>query len=152
MFSRSGRYLAATVCVLALGVTGCESDESSTDTPGLVTIVDSDSWVAIEPTQCLTNPWEEDWLTSNGHDYQDYPKDYSTPGLDPGEVTIIKDYYRRLGVVVSNTATAPRYEVVCLACSCPEGHTMFLHVRSDDVDTMLGLGYRVESPPWWSAD
>jgi hypothetical protein len=103
--------------------------------------------VAIEPTQCLTNAWEADWLAQHGGDYAAYPKDPARPGLEPEEIAIIKDYYQRQGVVVSDTATAPKYESVCLACTCPEGHTMYLRVRSQDVDTMIGFGYRVEAPP-----
>jgi hypothetical protein len=105
------------------------------------------TWVAIEPTQCLTNAWEQDWLARNGDDYAGYPKDPGTPGLETGEIAIIEEYYSRQGVVVSGTDTAPKYESVCLACSCPEGHTMFLRVRAQDVNTMIGLGYRVEAPP-----
>jgi len=104
------------------------------------------TWVAIEPIQCLGNPWERDWLESHGGDYASYPKDPTTPGLEPKEVEIIKDFYRRRGVVVFRAETRPKYEVVCAACSCPEGHTLYLQVRLEDLETMLSYGYREESP------
>jgi hypothetical protein len=140
------KRLAAPSAALVILLAGCDSDDSSPHGPGPITRIQAPSWMAIEPTQCLTNPWEEDWLAQPGNTYVDYPKDYATPGLDPGEIAIIKDYYLRHGVVVVETATTMRFEVVCLACSCPEGHTMYLLVRARDVATMLSLGYRRESP------
>ena len=125
----------------------CESEENSENRSVLNTQFGATEWVAIEPVQCMGNPWEMDWLMEHDGDYDSYPRDPRSPGLEPGEVEIIKDYYLRQGVTVSDTATAQRYEVVCLACSCPQGHTMFLRVRAEDVQTMIGFGYRVQSPP-----
>jgi hypothetical protein len=132
---------------LACAAASCTSDDPSPPSSVLTRNAESLTWVAIEPTQCLTNAWEQDWLARNGDDYAGYPRDPGTPGLEAGEIAIIEEYYSRRGVVVSGTDTAPKYEAVCLACSCPEGHTMFLRVRAQDVNTMIGLGYRVEAPP-----
>lgn len=142
----AARIVMPAIAVFCL-TTGCDSDESSLQVSGPVNRVQPATWVAIEPTQCLTNAWEADWLAQHGNDYASYPKDFSTPGLEPEEVAIITDYYRRQGVEVSGTATMPKYGIVCLACNCAEGHTMFLRVREGDVETMIGFGYRVESPP-----
>jgi len=103
-------------------------------------------WVAMEPIQCLGNPWERDWLESHNWDYSGYPKDPTTPGLEPEEFAIIQDFYDRLGVTVFEAETAPKNEAVCLACSCPEGHTLYLFVAAEDVQKMMEFGYRVESP------
>ncbi len=103
-------------------------------------------WVATEPIQCLGNPWEQDWLKSHDGDYASYPKDPTRPGLEPEEIEIIKDFYRRQGVVVFEVDTRPKYLAVCAACLCPEGHTLYLRVRLEDLETMLALGYRQESP------
>src|SRR5512139_1076393 len=140
------RHNAAFLLASVALVCACESGDSTVGTRNVVALNAANSWVAIEPTQCLTNPWEADWLAHHGGDYDAYPRDYSTPGLEPEEVDIIKDYYRRQGVMVLAATTAPKYDMVCLACNCPEGHTLFLLVRESDVDTMLGFGYRVESP------
>jgi hypothetical protein len=145
MVSILKRFAAPSLSAI-LFIAGCQSDDTPVDAPAPISQVAVPVWVAIEPTQCLTNPWEADWLAHHGNDYASYPKDYSRPGLEPGEVTIIKDYYRRQSVVVSGTATAAKYIAVCASCSCPEGHTMFLRVREQDVDTMIALGYRLESP------
>jgi len=108
--------------------------------------VHDNTWVAMEPIQCLGNPWELDWLANHQGDYSAYPKDLSQPGLEPEEFAIIKDYYQRQGVVVSAGQTAAKYDEVCAACTCPEGYTLYLSVREQDIPTMLSLGYRLESP------
>lgn len=125
---------------------GCLSDDPSAPEDPSLSSLRQTVWVAIEPRQCLTNPWEQDWLQQSGGAYEDYPKDPMRPGLEPEELEIIQDYYARLGVVVSDGTTRKKYEVVCMACSCPEGHTLYLQVRPQDVRTMVAFGYRVEAP------
>ena len=127
-------------------VIGCQRDGGTDASLQLDRNVQDEAWVAIEPTQCLTNSWEMDWLANNNGDYSGYPKDPTRPGLEHEEFEIIQDYYSRQGVVVFEATTRPKYETVCLACSCPEGHTMYLAVRNQDVDIMVGFGYRVEEP------
>jgi hypothetical protein len=140
------RAAAPSLAVLCLAA-GC-SDHPARHEPESGTRTQAQTWVAIEPTQCLTNAWEADWLRQHGGDYDAYPKDYARPGLEPEEIAIITDYYTEHGVVVSETATARDYEArTCAACTCAEGHTMFLLVRDQDVDTMIGFGYRIEAPP-----
>ncbi len=127
---------------LALYLVSCQQPQILA--PGLPDL--GRAWVATEPIQCLGNPWERDWLASHDGDYGSYPKDPTKPGLEPAEVEIIRDYYRRQGVVVFEAATKGRYEVVCAACSCPEGYTLYLEVRRQDVERMTSFGYRQESP------
>lgn len=76
-------------------------------------------WVAIEPIQCMGNPWERDWLESHNRDYAAYPSDPTKPGLEPEEYNIIKDFYKKQRVSVFAAETAPKYDSVCNACSCP---------------------------------
>ena len=140
------KRLAPTAFLLSIWlISACSSDDGASPEKGLFGDVRSGTWVATEPTQCLTNPWERDWLEQHNNDYDAYPK--RQPGeLTPEELQIIKDYYDREGVVVFDGTTRPRYEEVCLACSCPEGHTLYLSVRTQDVETMRRLGYREEIP------
>jgi len=83
--------------------------------------------------QCLGNPWEQDWLESQGNDYSAYPKGQ--------EAEVITDYYEKQGVTVFDVRSEPKYEVVCMACSCPRGDVLKLEVSGSDVDPMLALGF-----------
>ena len=130
------------VTVAALGLVSCQQQQVLAPVPPDL----GRAWVATEPIQCLGNAWEQDWLASHHGDYASYPRDPAKPGLEPAEVEIIKDFYRRRGVVVFEAATKGRYEAVCAACTCPEGYTLYLEVRRQDVNAMISLGYRQESP------
>lgn len=134
------------LCTIALA-SGCNSDDVTKLETKKAQNVSTPSWVAIEPIQCLGNPWEQAWLADHDGDHDAYPKDPTSPGLEPAELEIIKDYYRERGVTVSQGRNVPKFEAVCLACTCPEGHTLYLRVRDEDVATMVSLGFRAESPP-----
>jgi hypothetical protein len=142
---KTNRAAFGAAAALWLLVTSCASDDASAPDRVALSNLQPTRWVANEPTQCLTNPWEQDWLGQGGV-YENYPKDPARPGLEPEEVEIIVDYYARQGVVVGDATTRPKYEEVCLACNCAEGHTLYLRVREEDIDTMIALGYRVEMP------
>lgn len=120
--------------------------EDATRPEDATSLFPSRVWVATEPIQCLGNPWESDWLESHGGDYSLYPKDPATPGLEPEEFEIIQDYYARQGVEVFEAQTASKYDAVCAGCACPEGHTLYLLVKAEDLQQMIDFGYRVESP------
>ncbi|MCH8125190.1 hypothetical protein IIC38_04410 [candidate division KSB1 bacterium] len=103
-------------------------------------------WMATEPIQCLGNPWELDWLESHNWNYSGYPKDHTTIELEPEEFAIIQDFYNRRGVTVFKAETVQKYDTVCAACFCPEGHTLYLIVAIEDVQKMIEFGYRIETP------
>lgn len=143
-----GRIVTFTaLLILICLIPGCQSDKQSSPETELLASAQIRPWVAMEPKQCLSNPWEVDWIQHHGGDYDAYPRDPTTPGLEPEEIAIIISYYARQGVVVSETDTAPKYAAVCMGCACPEGYTLFLRVREEDVETMIGFGYRIEDPP-----
>ena len=74
-------FLSTIVCVAA-----CDSDEVTKLATKTAKNVLTQTWVAIEPIQCLGNPWEQDWLDNNNGEYDAYPKDPTTPGLEPEEL------------------------------------------------------------------
>jgi len=98
------------------------------------------TWVATTPIQCLRNDWEKDWLSHPGHEYGDYPRDFSR------QLEIIRDYYDAQGVDVRDGTIEDWNTAVCAACTCAAGYTLYLLVPDDDVDKMLALGYRREAP------
>jgi len=107
--------------LLALFTISCNRD--------FATLQPDPVWMATEPIQCLGNPWELDWLESHNWNYSGYPKDTTTPGLEPEEFAIIRDFYNRRGVTVFKAKTVQKYDTVCATCSCPAGHTLYLKVR-----------------------
>ncbi len=138
--------LISAICTFAW-LFGCGSDDVKNPEHRAAKNTLLNAWVATEPIQCLGNPWEQDWLENNNWEYDLYPKDPTTPDLEPEEFIIIQDYYARQGVSVFEGRNVLNEGEVCLACSCPEGQTLYLSVRDQDVATMISLGYRVESPP-----
>lgn len=97
-------------------------------------------WVADDPVQCLGNPWEVDWLKSNDDRYGDYPRND-----DSQTKAIIKDYYSKQGIAVFDVQFAdfPPGTVVCEACYCPAGYTLYIQVDESSADKMKSLGYKV---------
>jgi hypothetical protein len=112
----------------------------SCDDGGGTLLPPAETWVATEPTQCLTNPWEQDWLARHGNNYDAYPRD------EESQQAIIVEYYARLGIDVGAVLSLPKYEIVCMACSCPRGDTLYLLVSEDHAGWMVGMGYRKEDP------
>jgi hypothetical protein len=136
----------ALLFIALFGLVSCQVSDSADPPPNILTPIPDPVWVATEPIQCLGNPWEQAWLEANDWNYYAYPKDPTKPGLEPEEVKIITDYYAQQDVIISEALGTPRFEGVCAACSCPEGHTLYLEVRAEDVEKMLSLGYREEAP------
>ena len=104
-------------------------------------------WMSIAPIQCLGNPWEIDWLESHDNDYDAYPRDLSKPGLEREEEQIIRDYYLRQGVIIKGFATTEWDGAVCLACSCPQGYTLYVLIPEQQQEKMLELGFAVTGDP-----
>lgn len=140
--------LAIALVLSGLFLMSCNREDATTPLPGedATRPLPGHVWVATEPIQCLGNPWERDWLESHGGDYSLYPKDPATPGLEPEEFEIIQDYYAGQGVEVIEAQTASKYPAVCAGCACPEGYTLYLLVRAEDLQQMIDFGYRAESP------
>ena len=134
--------LAIGMLFFILGNTGCDIN------PGMsLPDYEDKTWVMMEPTQCLTNPWEQDWLKVNNESYENYPKNtYGGTELTLVEKQIIKDYYKKYyDVDVYEIKTIQTYHEVCAACSCPEGYTLHLLVDDNDIRSMENLGYRLSS-------
>lgn len=93
------------------------------------------TWVQTDPIQCLGNPWQQDWRFLNNRT-EEYPRDR--------ENEIITAYYNKQEVTVFSIKTKNTYEgkEICLACSCPQGYTLYLLVLDSDVGKMLGYGYK----------
>ena len=93
------------------------------------------SWVATDPVQCMSNPWEIDWLRDHNWNYTTYPHG------PEGEASVVIAYYGKLGVVVYDVKSLATHNGVCAACSCARGDTLYLLVSNRNVGRMLDMGY-----------
>lgn len=126
--------IACSFLAVAL-LAGCGSDSPVRPPNG-----EQFSWVAIDPIQCLGNPWEQDWLEKHDWDYTSYPWDADR------QLAIIEDYYRRMGIGIYESRRYRTAVLVCCACSCANGYTVYLDVCSEDVPLLLTMGFRLEHP------
>lgn len=92
-------------------------------------------WVEIMPTQCLTNPWQQEWLKLHGNDYDQYPR--------AREREVLRDFFLKRGVSFYDYRTEQVWEAVCAACSCPGGHVLFLRIHQRDLPLLQQLGFRL---------
>jgi hypothetical protein len=112
---------------------GCLSDSTGLQE-------DPSVWMAVEPIQCLGNSWERDWLAKHDGDYASYPSDLAS------QFGVIKAYYEDLGVDVRGMASRQKGSIVCCACSCGRGDTLYILVGIQDVEIMENEGFRRENP------
>ncbi|PIR89626.1 MAG: hypothetical protein COU07_01915 [Candidatus Harrisonbacteria bacterium CG10_big_fil_rev_8_21_14_0_10_40_38] len=89
------------------------------------------TWVQIDPRQCNMNPWQEVVI------------DEPAPADDD---SLIRSYYASQNVEVFDIKRKVTQEVVCLACSCPTGETVYLLVSNGDVNSMLAFGFQLSNP------
>lgn len=117
---------------LAAGCTGSKSTKDETN--GL--------WMKTDPVQCLQNPWEEAWLESNNKDYQAYPKGHPRK-IEPEEARIIRQFFEDQGVTVLAMEAESFGEdvMVCEACSCPQGYTLYIKVKGADEEKMKSFQF-----------
>jgi hypothetical protein len=127
-----GSILITSLLVLLL-VSGCKIDG-----PVDPLITRKCAWVAIDPIQCMGNPWEQEWL-------EEHPGEFYPLELED-ILPIIIDYYERQGITIADSRILWTHNSVCLACSCPAGYTVYFLVPKRYVPKMLDLGFRIESP------
>ncbi len=123
---RLNLWLVALALVL---LTGCQKEMVSLSIDPLTDSQEEGLWLSIDPTQCLTNPWDLDWLLT--HDYDDYPRTQS------GAIAIFRDYYADQGLVIHDVRVEQVYDVVCAACGCPTGERFYILVDEADERAFL---------------
>ena len=58
---------------------------------------------------------------------------------------MVRSYYAEIGIAVYDIKRVETHQVVCAACSCPAGHTLYLLVDDNNVAAMLQLGFEPAS-------
>ena len=123
----STQPLTAILACLAILTLGCEQEE----TAGI--------WVTIDPIQCLSNAWEQDWLLTHDNDYDAYPRD------EEGRLHIFYEFFEAQGVTIHEVKVTIWAEVVCDACSCPTGERIHCLIDEGDLPVMREWGFREET-------
>jgi len=123
--------LALPTLLLALLLAAC-GPTKTTAPPGTV-------WVEYLETQCLTNPWEQEWLSRTGKPPEAFPQD------EGARLAIFQDYYQARGLTI-HEAKRIQYmkpgELTCLACSCPNGYKVQALIDAAELEQALSLGFR----------
>lgn len=111
-------------------------------------------WVEVDPVQCMENAWEIDWLQKNNNTYNNYPRGHLLVIENP-EKEIIKKYYEKQEITILNIKSE-EYSgdiMVCEACSCSQGYTLYLQIPENDLqkmleqDSRLGHSYKLAEFP-----
>ena len=97
------------------------------------------SWVMIDPIQCMGNPWEQAWLEENNND-----RDLWLEMEEQAKLDVFEEYYESKGVMIYEIRISLPYENTCAACNCPRGDRFHCRVDEDDVNQMLGWGFESE--------
>lgn len=100
------------------------------------------AWMKTEPIQCLGNDWEKDWLERNNETEDAYPKGKPRE-IEPVEAAIIQNYFEKQGITVADLdyEPFPEDQMVCEACTCPDGYTLYLQIAEGDRDKMREFGF-----------
>ncbi len=112
-------------------VSGCDVLSPFDDTVEEKNLV----WVETMPTQCLSNPWQQEWLKRHGNNYNAYPR--------AREQEIVRDFFVKRGANFYDYRIAWVAEAVCLACSCPEGYVLFLRVHKNHLPVFEQFDFRI---------
>lgn len=92
-------------------------------------------WVETLPLQCLTNPWQQEWLKEHGLDPSQYPHERETD--------ILRIYFLKRGVDFAEYRTEEVWDATCAACSCPAGYAAFLQINQQDLPVFEQRGFRL---------
>ena len=93
-------------------------------------------WLFIDGVQCLTNPWEQDWLRNHNGDY---------PLNRSKKVAIFRDYYAGKGLAILDARLGGDGKTSsCLACGCSSGERYYALADGTDEGAFLDLGFERE--------
>lgn len=126
------KRLILIVLTLTLLLSGCTKQTSKLEIQKI--------WVKIDPIQCLGNPWQQDWLNNHNMNYSLYPQ--ALKNFNP-EINIIKEYYGKKGVIIYDIKSKATRDIVCNACSCPTGTTLYFLIDDSNTNKMLEFGYSI---------
>ncbi len=92
-------------------------------------------WIIVRPRQCMSNPWEKDWLARHKNQVAKYPR--------AQEYDVMKKFFLRKQVKIHSLRVKAylKGDPRCETCDCGRGDTWFLLVSGEDVPKMVSWGY-----------
>lgn len=96
------------------------------------------TWVQMDPIQCLYNPWEK------GLTHEEVYEKFGPDGEN--EPQFIAEYYKNQGITFHEIQLAETHQMVCLACSCERGDTLYVLVDDEDLGNILELNFILSQP------
>lgn len=93
-------------------------------------------WMTTDPIQCLGNPWEEDWTEQfpNSNYPIGHPRKFEEP-----EQLILRSYmleHHDVTILRIRDKPYPEDAMVCEACSCPAGYSLYIEVAATDKEKL----------------
>lgn len=99
---------------------------------------DTKVWIHVHPIQCMRNPWQRDWLVSEG----------TLEDWDPGaEAKVIKAYYAKNGIKVYRVTSKKIADGTCAGCQCSTGYRLGLLVDAASKGKIGKRGNIIGKPP-----
>lgn len=95
--------------------------------------IGAQTWVEAMPLQCLTNPWQQEWLKEHGNDPSQYPHER--------ERDILRMYFLKRGVDFGEYHAEGVWDATCAACTCPAGYAAFLQINQQDLPVFEQHGF-----------
>ncbi len=128
-------WLAASCIVFLCTTASCRNMQNQQSPHGV--------WMKTEPIQCLGNPWEKAWLEAHRGAYDEYPNGHPRR-VEEEEKRIIRDFFESQGIHVLKVEAVPFPDdaMVCEACDCPQGYTLYILTDKEGAEKLEQFGFR----------
>ncbi len=130
------------MCCLVIGTLGCRTAPLAKPKPSNPFMTDdpNKAWVALQPVQCLSNPWEKDWLKAHKNKGTKYPM--------RDEVNVMKAFFTKKGFFIHDLRIRPYMHDKPLgrACNSPRGDLLLMLVNREDVSLLMHYGFQSTIP------
>lgn len=130
--------MLALLVATSFALAACGDDDDDGDAPPATATDAAGPGVAIAyaETQCLTNPWQQDWLAA--HPGEQFPED------DAAHAAIFEAYWRDQGIALTDARRERSLAgdaIVCQACNCPNGFGWTATAPSGDIADAEAAGF-----------
>ena len=99
-------------------------------------------WMSTDPIQCLGNAWEKHW--TEAHPDERYPVGDPRKFEEPEQFIFRAFMLEQYDVSIMQIRYKPYPDdaMVCDACSCPVGYTLFIEVSPADAEKLADTPFQ----------